>query len=265
MISLQQYHPVSLAPLVKKFWCLQLTGNIYQEDIIPDGHHEIIFHYNDNCARRSAGEKWIKEPSAFFAGQNSKSYSLELNNECLIYGIRFHPHTFHSLFSFPAYETTDKLLQVEDIEEAKELIACLSENIEQTFHRFEKLLLKKAQSITSNQYGYIDDSVNEIINKKGDIKIDTLIKRSGVSAKYFDTLFNRFVGITPKSFCNIIKLNHFISYRNNFPGKSLTECAYEAGFFDQSHLIRLFRSVTGQTPGAWFHQSNYINNQFIGL
>jgi AraC-like DNA-binding protein len=268
MISLQQYHPVSLAPIVKSFWCLRLMANSYHEDIIPDGHHEIIFHFNENCAKRgTGGNTWIKEPAAFFAGQTSRSYSLELSNECLIFGIRFYPHTLHTLFSFPANESTDKLLPVEDIREAKDLIDCLSKNIRRTFHRFEELLLQKAANLDlfSNHYRYIDHSVNEIIRKKGDIKIDSLIKQSGVSAKYYDTQFNRFVGITPKAFCNIVRLNHFISYRNNFPEKRLTECAYEAGFFDQSHLIRLFRSVTGQTPSAWFHQSNFINNQFIEL
>jgi AraC-like DNA-binding protein len=271
MISLQQYHPVSLAPIVKSFWCLQFTGNekgVYHENIIPDGHHEIIFHYNDNCAKRStAGNSWIIEPTAFFAGQTSQSYSLELNNECLIYGIRFYPHTLHALFAFPANHTTDKLLCIEEIKKSKSLINCLSADVQQTFHRFEKLLLKMAGNVdlSSNRFRYIDYSINEIIKKKGNIKIDSLIKQAGVSAKYYDTLFNRFVGITPKSFCNIIKLNHFISYRNNFPEKSLTGCAYEAGFFDQSHLIRLFRSVTGQAPSAWFHQSNFINNHFIEL
>lgn len=269
MISLQQYQPLSLARIVKSFWCLRVTGSqIYSEDIIPDGHHEIIFHYNNHTANRSiSNNKWIKEPSAFFAGQNSHSYSLELNQECMIYGIRFYPHTLNFLFPFPASETTDTLLKLEEIKEAHGLSDCLTQNADITFRNFEKRLIQLAGKFdfSSRQFAYIDYSVNEILSCKGDIKIDSLIRQSGVSAKHFDTQFTRYIGINPKSFCNIIKLNYFISYRNNFPNKNLTECAYEAAFFDQSHLIKLFRSVTGQTPRAWFNHANYINNHFTGL
>jgi AraC-like DNA-binding protein len=101
---------------------------------------------------------------------------------------------------------------------------------------------------------------------KGDIRIDQLIHAGGISPKYFDTLFKQFVGINPKTFCSIIKLNHFIGYRNNNPGKKLTECTYEANFFDQSHLIKLFKNVTGKTPKGYFRTNDHhINNYFSVL
>jgi AraC family transcriptional regulator len=34
------------------------------------------------------------------------------------------------------------------------------------------------------------------------------------------------------------------------PDRTLAEIALETGFSDQSHLTRVFRRVTGRTPGA---------------
>ncbi len=47
MISVETYVPEGLSPFIKSFWRLQVAATMpgpYEEDIIPDGHHEIIFH-----------------------------------------------------------------------------------------------------------------------------------------------------------------------------------------------------------------------------
>lgn len=272
MLSLQTYKPAKLSRYIKSFWCLRISGtggNWYEEDILPDGHHEIIFHLNTNGAKRkSENESWINEPASFFAGQTVKTYSLELKDDSMLYGIRFFPHTMAPLFGFPADQVTNSILALQNIPGAGFLEKNITENAAETFSNFEQAISKKInqQDLSSNAFQYVDHSVLEIMKHKGDIRIDRLIRAGGISQKYFDTLFRQFIGINPKTFCNIIKLNHFIGYRNNNPGKTLTECAYEANFFDQSHLIKLFKSVTGKSPKDYFRADNHhINNYFSAL
>ncbi|HKO79897.1 MAG TPA: hypothetical protein VJU78_05850, partial [Chitinophagaceae bacterium] len=64
-------------------------------------------------------------------------------------------------------------------------------------------------------------------------------------------------------FCNIIKYSHFVNYKKKHPDKTLTECAYEAEFYDQSHLIYLSNLITGQSPKTYFGKVNYINDFFL--
>jgi len=271
MMTLQTYKPLALSQVVKSFWYLKisgLTGSSYAEDILPDGHHEIIFHLTPDHAKRSERHSdWINEPAAFFAGQTLHSYSLELKNNSIIYGIRFYPHTLATLFDFPADLLNDRILPVSEISRATALKDCITEDPEETFMNFETVLIKLLvhADLSSNKFKYIQYSVAEIMKHNGDLRIDHLINKTGVTVKYLDTLFLQSVGITPKRFCKIIKLNHFIHYRNDHPLKSLTECAYEANFFDQSHLIKLFKAVTGQRPKDYFAGSNQINNYFAEL
>ncbi|WP_205510706.1 helix-turn-helix domain-containing protein [Longitalea arenae] len=271
MIALQTYIPPGLSGFVKSFWQISvhgLSGPTYKEDILPDGHHEIIFHVTRQKARRTTeGASWIIEPDAFFAGQTLHSYSLELENNSLLYGIRFHPHTLHILFGFPADLLTNNILPLHDIPAAYVLKNCITENFETTCRNLETALLQRCKraDVSANKFHYIDYSVQEIIKKRGDISICHLLNRTGISQRYFDTLFRQSVGITPKSFCNIVKLNGLISYKNKHPHKKLTECCYESNFFDQSHFIKLFKSVTGKLPKEYFKNYHHINDHFADL
>lgn len=271
MISIQTYVPKTLAPLIKSFWRLTVADfgeTLYKEDIIPDGHHEIIFHLNSNPAKRKTeNNEWRSEPIAFFAGQDLKSFKVELTPGSIIYGIRFHPHTQSLFFNFPASVTTDYPLSLETVGKANALWNDISECPEKTFSNFEKIFLKKISLLNSfpKPFGYVNACVQEILNHKGNIKIDLLVKKTGISINQLDNSFKNFVGVTPKTFCNIIKFDHFINYKKNNPAKSLTECAHEANFYDQSHLIRLSQAITGKSPKAHFCKTNYINDFFIDI
>jgi AraC-like DNA-binding protein len=271
MVKLETYIPASLSHVVKSFWCIKvtaLTAGYYTEDILPDGHHEIIFHLAaDNAKRGNSASGWIKEPDAFFAGQTLQRYSLALKNNSVLYGIRFYPHTLSFLFNLPADIITNNMLPIQEIRDARRLRDCISEDPNETFRNFESALLQLCSrtDLSTNKFQYINYSIGEILRSKGDITIEQLIKSTGISQKYLDTLFKQSVGINPKPFCNIIKLNHFISYRKNHPQKNLTACCYEANFFDQSHLIKLFRKVADQSPRDYFNGTNQINNYFSEL
>ena len=269
MVSVQTYLPKNLSPFIKSFWRLEVAGieqGRYEEDIIPDGHHEIIFQLDSQAARRRNGDTWGYEPAAFFAGQTLQPYTLQLNAGAILYGIRFYPHTLSLLFNFPAYLLTGGLLPLADVPGADQLLHCISEDASQTFNRFEKVLIKKTTSLQiTSRFSYVNAAVNTILQQQGNVKIDQLIHSTGISVKHLDNTFKQFAGITPKTLSNIIKLNYFIRYREQHPGKSLTECAYEASFYDQSHLIRLFRNFTGQSPREYFNDPNYINGYFTAL
>ena len=41
------------------------------------------------------------------------------------------------------------------------------------------------------------------------------------------------------------------------PGASLSQISLDAGYFDQSHFIRDFKSVTGESPIRFFKSGKY--------
>ncbi len=269
MISIQTYTPVVLSPYIKSLWYLKVSEDLpapYIEEILPDGHHEIVFHLNSSPVRkRNGSEEWQKDPSIFFAGQNKKSYTQRLNPGSVIYGIRFHAHTQALFYNFPASLSTDNLISLPDIAVNDIIASCIDESPQKTFANLEKELVKKASRIEkpSDIFLYVDAAVRSILQHKGNVKMESLEKITGVSARHIEKSFQKFVGLSPKQFSNIIKYNHFVNYKKNHPDKTLTECAYEAEFYDQSHLIYLSNLITGQSPKTYFGKLNYINNYFL--
>ena len=71
-----------------------------------------------------------------------------------------------------------------------------------------------------------------------------------ISQDAFEKRFRKSMGVSPKSFSYIIRMKHIIA--NGVNKQTLSEIAYDAGYFDQSHFIKDFRLFTGQTPTDFF-------------
>ena len=269
MVSIQTYKPKILSPFIKSFWYLKVSENFtapYIEEILPDGHHEIIFHLTPPPVRkRNGSEDWQRDHSVFFAGQNKKSYTQRLNPGSVIYGIRFQPHTQAIFYDFPASLSTENLISFHEIAANDIIASCIDESPQKTFANLEKELIKKASRLEkpADTFLYVDAAVRSILQHKGNVKMKSLEKITGVTARHLEKSFKKFVGLSPKHISNIIKYGQFVNYKKNNPGKMLTECAYEAEFYDQSHLIYLSNLITGQSPKTYFTKLNYINNFFL--
>jgi AraC-like DNA-binding protein len=75
-------------------------------------------------------------------------------------------------------------------------------------------------------------------------------RESGYGHRYFTTLFHRDVGLTPKVYCRIRRTAEALSLLRD-PRVPLADVAVRAGFFDQAHMNRDFRAITGLSPGAY--------------
>lgn len=271
MIAIQTYFPQQLKGIIKSCWFLEVPKSNrtpYYEEIIPDGHHEIIFHINGRTAERKFGHNaWITEPHAFIAGQTLKSYELKMLPGSKLYGIRFYPHTIFKFFHIPAVNFTDKVISLNDVLQEQSFWDCISDNPNETFQNFERLLLQTTSGLDygNNSFSYLNYSVLTMLRYKGNIRIGQLLKDTGISAKHLDNLFRDHVGLSPKTLSRILKFNNFISYKNSHPEKNLTECCYEAGYYDQSHLIKSFYTFTKSPPKSYFNKNNFINETFTEL
>ncbi|MBL0742696.1 helix-turn-helix domain-containing protein [Chryseolinea lacunae] len=268
MISIQTHAPLALSPLIKSFWRLQVSerlGQPYVEDILPDGHPEIILHANTSPVRRKSGSKtWQADPAAYFTGQYTKSYTQALRPGTVLYGVRFHPHTQALFYNLPDL-STDTLLPLADIDSTDTLASCVHEDAGKTFSRLEKMFTKKAARVKNktDAFQYVDAAIRNIMMHNGNVKIQQLEKITGVSSRHLEKSFQKFVGLRPKQFCNVIRYSHFISFREKNPHMTLTTCALETGFYDQSQLIHLSQPLSGQSPKAYFNTPNHINTFFL--
>lgn len=84
----------------------------------------------------------------------------------------------------------------------------------------------------------------------GNIKITVLTKKLNISQAQLEKRFRRIVGASPKKYASIVRFRHVMSLAET--ATSMTSLGLEAGYFDQAHFIKDFKSLTGATPNRFF-------------
>lgn len=91
----------------------------------------------------------------------------------------------------------------------------------------------------------------EIIWKyAGNLKINLLIQQLSISQSQLEKRFRKIVGASPKKFASIVRFRNVLKIAHH--ERSMTQLGLEAGFFDQAHFIKDFKSFTGLTPERYF-------------
>lgn len=80
--------------------------------------------------------------------------------------------------------------------------------------------------------------------------IGTLRQRSGLSPARLVSAFRAQVGTSPKRFARIVRFRRALDLLHE-SGRSVTDVALVAGYFDQPHLHGDFRELAGMTPGEF--------------
>lgn len=82
-----------------------------------------------------------------------------------------------------------------------------------------------------------------------DIRLSDLAQVSGLSKYYLLRAFAKKTGLTPHAYLTLVRAYRARQKLNQ--GAPIITAAHETGFFDQSHLNRVFKKVYGITPGQY--------------
>lgn len=83
------------------------------------------------------------------------------------------------------------------------------------------------------------------------VAVASVRQDTGLSARRFIDLFRHEVGLTPKLFARVRRLQAVLRRLEDPVVAPWVEVAVAHGYFDQAHLIRDFRRFTGLTPTAY--------------
>jgi len=86
--------------------------------------------------------------------------------------------------------------------------------------------------------------------RRGRLPISELIRASGIGRSRFERIFLDRVGVTPKLFARLVRFDYALRLRAANPALSWIAISHEAGYFDQNHLVKEFKAMTGQPPSG---------------
>jgi transcriptional regulator GlxA family with amidase domain len=91
------------------------------------------------------------------------------------------------------------------------------------------------------------DTWRQLREANGSVRIEDLVERSGHSHRYLVSRFTEQIGMTPKAAARVLRFEHTMNLLSKADA-SIADVATATGHYDQSHLTREFRAMTGCSP-----------------
>jgi methylphosphotriester-DNA--protein-cysteine methyltransferase len=146
----------------------------------------------------------------------------------------------------------DDLIAHRDVDDVLSRVGEAKDNAERVA-AVEAFLLRRQLQRTPD--AIVAHAARAIEMTHGSIRVGALARRLGITQNALERRFRERVGATPKQFASIVRLRHAVELQRS--GATLTQVATEAGYFDQPHWNRQFRSAMGQAPQRFFTESEY--------
>ena len=256
--------PMSLSGLIDCYWVVESNDpTISRQKIIPDGFAEIIFHYGDPYRINISG-KWETQSKALLAGQIRNHFLLENTGLSGMIGIKLKPYALAEIFFLEMSEFTDKVADLMSVlrEEFETIYpdmisdAPYKSKIEKLNSFFEAYLPSISKS------DKIEQAIRLILEEKAAITISEIAEAINISERQLERLFKRYIGLSPKFYCRIIRFNHIFELVQK-EEKEWGKLAQLTGFYDQSHFIKNFKEFTGEDPSKYFFNEKNMANFFL--
>ncbi|MGE6356809.1 AraC family transcriptional regulator [Flavobacterium sp. NPDC079362] len=262
--------PKELAPYIKHYLFLDNAATDIQKlRLFSDGNTGIVFSLKSKLISGFSDYN-VKDylPDSFLYGQLNGFKDIYSDNAIKLIIVVLQPNGIHQLLGIPANEFQDSIIDIDNVfgQKGLDLQEKLSEEInnqariEFLNHFFRNLIAKKPQS----DQKIIKSSLDFIIAHKGYFSLKQLVDYTGYTERHLERKFKECVGLNPKKFGNVIRLHHFLKLlKDKSEDTTLTTICYDAGFSDQSHLIKEFRKHTGISPREYLYSTGKLTNNLI--
>ena len=243
----------ALSPFVRFFWVLE-SDEPYCHRSMADGCAEMIFHYKGVFDEITTGGQAKQSFSSGLHGPSQNYRRFIIDKAFGIFGVYLYPFAIPYLFSLPASELSDQAPDLQslfgaegaELEEKIMLAAGNRQRVTVMSSFLEKKLLRSSSTPSA-----CVSVINDIIHSRGTTLVNELAKRSFLSTRQFERNFKSLSGFSPKLYSRIIRFQ-MATQQYGTCHKTLTDIAYDCGYYDQSHFIHDFKQFSGYHPKQYF-------------
>ncbi len=241
------------------------TAEHRADKLLPDGGIYLIINILEKPGKLYKTEelKSYKEFHRCFISGQHKSYIFIEADHASNMAVKFKLGGAAPFFDFPISQLNNKVQQVEkligkEIEKVrKEIIA--EKNVARKFELIENYLLRTIRKdyVFNSEFSEVLQSLTE--NPQLSI-VKEMADKMNISQKHLITLFNKQVGLTPKSLVRIFRFQKVIHELEKKKKVDWMQVATDCGYYDQAHFIKDFHAFSGIKPSIYSDKKGeYIN------
>lgn len=213
------------------------------EKVLPDGCIDIIFNLGEDF-NTGVNTSILKNEKAYIGGAITNVKIAKIQPNTHLVGLRFKPGAFSRFYKCPPLQELKNNFMEVDRNQIPEINAIVK-NMTAAFDKFfcNKLVDPKVK---------LQPFINHIDANKGNLSVASLAKNKFTTPKTLERNFNRYIGLTPIEYINIVRYKFATKLiKKHYPKKSLLGIALECGYYDHAHLCNELKKYTGLAPSSF--------------
>jgi AraC-like DNA-binding protein len=242
----------ALRPFVKSIHYHEGAFPFGLERILPNGQAHLMINLAEDEFRTYSGEFGQSKRSyrgAALAGPHARPTILDTAEFQWLASVEFHPGGAAAFLPLPVDEVSDQAVGLDDLWKLEGRL--LREQIlealtpQDKINAIESSLLRNLRGTSSAAMYHAVAMLNR------GVPVAVSGSRLGLLPKTFVRRFREQVGLTPKRFARVRRMQRIIRSLRTCDAVDWSLLAVDYGFSDQAHLIHDFRDLTGITPMAY--------------
>jgi AraC-like DNA-binding protein len=219
----------------------------------PTPFQSLMFYCNNPVSMGRTGKgTFEKQPLTVLIGPQFSRVNIKVYSQLRAIRVDFLPGGMYRMLGIPMHELFDGGFNAFDFFGSKmssinEQLQHIS-SLEEGKNIIEKFLLKQVASL--KEILPFDSALRILLNNSGNMAIEKTASLSCLSIKQFERKCKERIGMNPKMYARILKFSKAYRLHEAFPQLSWTKIAYEAGYYDQMHMIRDFKVFAGVNPSV---------------
>lgn len=224
------------------FYAEVMTDEVCMMPIVPDGCNTVVVRSIDD------------EVSAFVCGSINEIRKIEVHPGEIVYFVKFLPGIGHSLLNSTKEKMTNNVKKLSDCIRGFEQIEFAIRH-ELPPVKVVEIIGTVINNVLSkeNHVYLIKFCTEKIIKNLGNISVSALAEESGFTERHISKMFDVYVGLSPKSFSQIIRLQNTMKVISGRCDQPLVDVAVAYGFFDHAHMNRTYNKFIHRSAGDFGH------------
>ena len=257
--SYREFAPApALRPYVECYWSASSVGDPGfqpREPLVPDLRIELIFNAGAAWRWFEAGAAVSQRAESLTCiGMRGSALEIQQPGRLDHFAIRFRPAGLAPFVPVSLGELTQRCWNVHDLwsdgaREFEQRIAEVRDDDARVAVADAFLLQQLKRDLRDAQSAL--NMARMLSASHGQMSIEWLAQSHGVSYKRLERVFARDVGLSPKHFARVARLQRALELATMQRGTTLAWLAAESGYADQAHLTREFSRLMGATPRAF--------------
>ncbi|TYP92412.1 helix-turn-helix protein [Sphingobacterium allocomposti] len=235
------YPTKNLSSSIHNYW--ELRGEEHDncsDRIFPDGCSGLVLNMGNVCLTDSGRSSLLPGTTSVVGPMTTYKESLIRADTHLI-GVCFKPGAFANFYDFVAQ---DQLLN-ETVQLDRKDSFDVGKFLVEGWHYFNRFFSARLNI----RNGLVLDVIEDIHSTCGILRLAQIVDRNHVTMRTLERLFKKHIGLTPKEYSRIIRLQRSMTMiKNNVGHKTLSDIAFECGYYDHAHLTNEIREFTGLAP-----------------